>query len=126
VHRSLREQDQDGGTNVTTAAAPAVAAASSTASGRAEAGTEATGTEAASESSAEAGPERTVMAGVVVADQAAELTAGLPALLVQCAAVLGRESEARRPRPTREWPAHMGRACFKKRVVHGIFSFLER
>jgi hypothetical protein len=131
VHRSLREQDQDGGTNVTTAAAPAVAAASSTASGRAEAGTEAagaeaTGTEAASETSAEAGPERTVTAGVVVADEAAELTTGLPALLVQCAAVLGCESEARRPRPTREWPAHMGRACFKKWVVHGIFSFLER
>jgi len=131
VHRSLGEQHQDGGTNVTTAAAPAVAAASSTASGRAEAGpeatgAEATGTEAASETSAEAGPERTVMAGVVVADQAAELTASLPALLVQCAAVQGCESEARWPRPTRERPAHMGRACFKKWVVHGIFSFLER
>ena len=56
----------------------------------------------------------------------AELAAGLPALLVECAAVLGCESEARRPRPTREGPAHMGRACFKKRVVHGFFSFLER
>jgi hypothetical protein len=121
VHRSLGEQHQDGGTNVTTAAAPAVAAASSTASGRAEAGTEPTGAEAASETSAEAGSERTVVAGVMVADQAAELTASLPALLVQCAAVLGCESEAQRPRPTREWPAHMG-----KWVVHGIFSFLER
>src|ERR1700722_9186289 len=120
VHRSLGEQHQDGGTNVTTAAAPAVAAASSTASGRAEAGTEAAGaeaagTEAASETAAEAGPERPVMTGVVVADQAAELTASLPALLVQCAAVQGCESEARRPRPTRERPAHMG-----KWVVHGV------
>jgi hypothetical protein len=68
VHRPLGEQHQDGGANVTTAAAPAVAAASSAASGRAEAGTEATGTEAASEPSAEAGPERTVMTGVVTAD----------------------------------------------------------
>jgi hypothetical protein len=73
VHRSLGEQHQDGGTNVTTAAAPAVAAASSAASGRAESGTEATGaeatgTEAASEPSAEAGPERPVMTGVVTAD----------------------------------------------------------
>ena len=66
------------------------------------------------------------MTGVVVADQATELTASLPAVLVQCAAVQGCESEARRPRPTREWPAHMGRACFKKWVVNGIFSFLER
>jgi len=46
VHRSLGQQHQDGGTNVTTAAAPAVAAASSTASARAEAGTEAAGAEA--------------------------------------------------------------------------------
>jgi hypothetical protein len=87
VHRSLGEQHQDGGTNVTTAAAPAVAGASSTASGWAEAGTEAagveaTGTEAASETSAEAGPERPVMTGVVAADEFAELAAGLPALFV--------------------------------------------
>jgi hypothetical protein len=69
VHRPLGEQYQDGGANVTTAAAPAVAAASSAASGRAEAtGTGATGTEAASEPSAEAGPERTVMTGVVTAE----------------------------------------------------------
>jgi hypothetical protein len=73
VHRPLGEQHQDGGANVTTAAAPAMAAASSAASGRAEAGAEATGaeatgTEAASEPSAEAGPERTVMTGVVTAD----------------------------------------------------------
>src|ERR1700722_5179274 len=115
VHRSLGEQHQDGGTNVSTAAAPAVAAASSTASGRAEAWAEATGTEAASESSAEAGPERPVMTGVVVADQATELTASLPALLVQGAAVQGCESEARRPRPARERPAHMG-----KWVVHRV------
>src|SRR3984957_105623 len=120
VHRSLGEQHKDGGATATTAAAPAVAPASSTAAGRAEAGTEAagaeaTGTEAASETSAEAGPERTVMTGVVVADQAAELTASLPAVLVQCAAVQGCESEARRPRPTRERPAHMG-----KWVIHGI------
>jgi hypothetical protein len=99
VHRSLGEQHQDGGANVTTAAAPAGAAASSTASAGAEAGTEAagaeaTGTEAASEPSAEAGPERPVMTSVVVADQAAELATGLLALFVQCAAVLGCESEA--------------------------------
>jgi hypothetical protein len=69
VHRPLGEQHQDGGANVTTAAAPAMAAASSAASGRAEAtGAEATGTEAASEPSAEAGAERTVMTGVVTAD----------------------------------------------------------
>src|SRR6202034_1903189 len=47
VHRSLGEQHQDGSTNVSTAAAPAVTAASSTASGRAEAGAEAAGAEAA-------------------------------------------------------------------------------
>jgi hypothetical protein len=34
------------------------------------------------------------MAGVMAADQVAELAAGLPALLVECAAVLGCESEA--------------------------------
>jgi hypothetical protein len=94
VHRSLGEQHQDGGTDVTAAPAAAVATTSSTASGGAEAGTEATGTEAASEPSAEAGPERPVMTGVVVADQATELTASLPALFVQCAAVLGCKSEA--------------------------------
>src|SRR5271167_2358835 len=116
VHRSLGEQDQDGRTDVTAPAAPAGAAASSAASGRAEAaGAEATGTEAASETSAEAGPERPVMTGVVVADQATELTASLPALFVQCAAVQGCESEARWPRPTRERPAHMG-----KWVVHRV------
>src|SRR6202045_3856846 len=70
VHRSLGQQHQDGGANVTTAAPPAGAAASPPASGRAEAGTEtagteATGTEAAAEPSAEAGPERPVMTGVV-------------------------------------------------------------
>jgi hypothetical protein len=99
VHRSLGQQHQDGGANVTTAAAPAGAAASATASGRAEAGTEtagaeATGTEAAAEPSAEAGPERPVMTGVVTADEVAELATGLLAMFVQCAAVLGCEPEA--------------------------------
>jgi hypothetical protein len=95
VHRSLGEQHQDGGTDVTAAAAPAVATTSSTASGRAEAaGAEATGTEAASEPSAEAGPERPVVTGVLTADEVAELATGLPALFVQCAAVLGCKSEA--------------------------------
>ena len=55
------------------------------------------------------------MTGVVAADEVAELAAGLPALFVQCAAVLGCEAEARRPRPTREWPAHMG-----KWVIHRV------
>ncbi len=66
------------------------------------------------------------MAGVVAADVVAELAAGLPALFVQCAAVLGSEAEARRPRSTGERPAHMGPACFKKWVVHWLISFLER
>jgi hypothetical protein len=94
VHRSLGQQHQDGGANVTTAAAPAGAAASSTASGRAEAGTEAAGAEAATEPSAETGPEWPVVTGVVTADEVAELATGLLALFVQCAAVLGCESEA--------------------------------
>ena len=72
-----------------------MAATPSTASTRAEtAGTEVTGTEAAPETSAEAGSERSVMAGVVAADKVAELAASLPALLVQCPAVLGRKTEA--------------------------------
>jgi hypothetical protein len=99
VHRSLGEQHQDGGANVTTATAPAGAAASSTASARAEAGTEAaraeaTGTEAATEPSAETGPKRPVATGVVTADIVAEFATGLLALFVQCAAVLGCKSEA--------------------------------
>jgi hypothetical protein len=95
VHRSLGQQHQDGGTNVTSAAAPAGAAASSTASAWAEAaGTEVAGTEATPETSAEAGPERPVMAGVVAADKVAELATSLPALFMQCAAILGCKTEA--------------------------------
>ncbi len=98
------------------------AAASSAASGWAESGTEAraeaTGTEAPSEAPAETGPERPVVTGVVASDKLAEFTAGLLALFVQGAAVLGCESEARRSRYTREWPAYMGLTCFKEWVVH--------
>ena len=83
VHRPLGEQHQDGGTDVSTAAAPAMATAPSTARARAEAArTEATGTEAAPETPAEAGPERPVVADVVALDIVTELAAGLPALLV--------------------------------------------
>jgi hypothetical protein len=138
VHRSLGEQHQDRGTDITSTTAPAVATAASAASpgpegtgakSWAKARTEATGSESASSAAAEARSERALrpgVAGVVAPDVVAELAAGLPALFVKGAAVLGRETEAHRPRFTRKRPAHMGHSCFKKWVVHGLISFLER
>ena len=135
VHRSLGEQHQDGGTDITSTTAPALATAASAASARpegtgakswAEARTEATGSESAAAAPAETGSERSVMPGVMSSDVVAEFAAGLLALFVEGAAVLGCETEARRPRFTCERPAHMGHACFKKWVVHGLISFLER
>jgi hypothetical protein len=127
VHRSLGEQHQDGGTHIAATTAPTVATAASAArtacagtwaKSWAEARTEATGTESAAAAPAETGSERPVMSGVVTPDVVAELAAGLLALFVKGAAVLGRETEARRPRLTCERPAHVGHACFKKWVVH--------
>jgi hypothetical protein len=138
VHRSLGEQHQDGGADITSTTASAVATATSAASAGpegtgakswAEARTEATGSEPAAPAPAEARPERAVrprVPGVVTPDVFAELAAGLPALFVKGAAVLGSETEAHRPRFTCKRPAHMGHACFKKWVVHWLISFLER
>jgi hypothetical protein len=138
VHRSLGEQHQDGGTDITSTTAPAVATASPAACAGPEAGTEAagakawaeaTGSESAAAASAEARPERALrpcVPGVMAPDIVTELAAGLPALFVKGAAILGRESKARRPRFTCERPAHVGHACFKEWVVHWLISFLER
>jgi hypothetical protein len=100
VHRSLGEQDQDGGTDITSATAPAVATAASAARAGAEArtkaGAEATRAEPAAEAPAETRSERTVMpavAGAVGMHQVAKFAAALPALLVNGAAVRRRETE---------------------------------
>jgi hypothetical protein len=127
VHRSLGEQHQDGGTDITSTTAPAVATAASAAC----AGPEATGAKSGAKSWAKAraeatGSESAAAAAFVGPDKVAELAAGLPALFVKGAAILGRESEARRPRFTCERPAHMGHACFKEWVVHWLISFLDR
>ena len=66
------------------------------------------------------------MPGVVAADQVAEFATGLPTLFVKGTAVLGCESEGRRPWSAREWTADMGIVCVKKWGVHGLISFLER
>lgn len=93
MHRPLGQQDQDGGADVATAPTPARTAAASTARSEPEAGTEPTGTKARTETPAESGPERPVVPGVVAAHEIAELPSGLPALLVQGAAVLRAEAE---------------------------------
>jgi hypothetical protein len=138
VHRSLGEQHQDGGTDITSTTPPALATAASAASAGpegagakswAEAGTEATGSESTAAAPAEAWPKwalRPWMSGVVTPNVVAELAAGLLALFVKGSAILGCESKARRPGFTCERPAHMGHACFKKWVVHWLISFLER
>jgi hypothetical protein len=130
VHRPLGEQHQDGGTNVTSTTASAVTAAAGAAAGRTEAGTEATGAEALTEASAEArteaGAERAVVTSVVTANMIAELASGLPALLSQGVALVRAEAEVRGSGPAGKWSAHMGPACFKEWVVHGLISFLER
>jgi hypothetical protein len=118
VHRPLGEQHKDGGTHVTATTAPTVTATASAAATGPEAGSKSAGTaEAASETAAEAGSERTVTAGVVAADVLAELSTGLPALLVQSATILRREAEARRCSCERS--AHVrGPICVKKWAVH--------
>jgi hypothetical protein len=96
VHRSLGEQDQDGGTDITSATAPAVATAASAARAGAEARTKAGAEATRAEPAAEARSERTVMpavAGAVGTHQVAKFAAGLPALLVNGAAVRRRETE---------------------------------
>jgi hypothetical protein len=130
VHRSLGEQHQDGGPDITSTTAPSVATAASAAragpEARTEARTEATGAEPAAEAPAETGSERPVVSGVVTPDVLAEFAAGVPALFVKGAAVVGREPEARRPRLTCERPARMRPACLEKWVVHWLISFQER
>jgi len=115
VHRSLGEQDQDGGPDVTSTTAPAVATATSTARTGGEARTE-----ARVEPAAESGSERTVVPAAVGPHQVAKFTAGLPALLGNGATVLRRETGGRRPRHTCERPGYVRPACFKKWVVHVV------
>jgi len=125
MHRSLGQQYQDGGAHVATAATPTVSATSSTASTaragaetEAEAGSE-TPAEAGSETRADTRAERPAVAGVVAADMVAELapmSAGLPALLVQCTPCMRPEAKevgALCSGTPGEFPFWMG-----KRVVH--------
>jgi hypothetical protein len=114
VHRSLGEQHQDGGTDITATTTPASAAPPTAWAARAEAeaGTESARTEATAETPAEAGPEtwaeRAVVAGVVTADVVAELATGLPALLVQCTPGMRVEAETLCSGTSGEFPFYMG------------------
>lgn len=119
MHRSLGQQHQDGGANVATAASPTVSATSSSSTAWTGAVTEAesagteTPAEAGSDTRTETWAEGPVTAGVLTADEVAELAAGLPALLVQCTPCMRVESEALCSGTPREFPFYMG-----KWVVH--------
>jgi hypothetical protein len=97
VHRSLGEQDQDGGADITSTTAPAVATAASAAragaEARTESGAEATRAEPAAEAPTETGSERTVMPAAVRPHRVAKFAAGLPALFVNGAPIRWGETE---------------------------------
>ena len=110
VHRPLGEQHQDGGADVTAAAAPAVAA---DAVHRVGPGPKPNppgpkpGPKPRPKPGTEAGPERPVVAGVVAAEVVAEFATGLPALLVQGAALLrGRSRSPKAPACRANGPPH--------------------
>jgi hypothetical protein len=112
VHRPLGEQHQDGGTDVTAAAASAVSAAPSTARPRAK--PEAEAEPSRTETATEAGPEWPVVADVVAPEIVAEFAPGLLAVFMQGAPFLRVEAEPQgsgtageRPVEVGEWVAHM-------------------
>ena len=85
MHRTVGEQNQDGGADVATLASPASAAtttrAAETESAEAAARVEAEAPATGPESGLKAGSERTVAAGAVFTEMFAEFATGLPPLL---------------------------------------------
>jgi hypothetical protein len=110
VHRTIGEQNQDGGTDVAaltaTASAPTAArTAESEAAARVETEAAAAGAEPA-EPGCEAGPERAVPVGAVLTHVLAEIATSSSTVFVEGAALLRIEAEAEPAWWWCEWVTH--------------------
>ena len=97
MHRTVGQQNQDGGADVAALASSAAAPAARTAcEAEAPAGVEAEAAPAGAESEAglKSGTERAVLAGAVLTEVFAEFATGLPPLFVKGAALLRAEPES--------------------------------
>jgi hypothetical protein len=98
VHRTVGQQNQDGGADVAALAssAPAAPAARTACEAEAPAGVEAEAAPAGAESEAglKSGTERAVLAGAVLTEVFAEFATGLPPLFVKGTALLRAEPES--------------------------------
>jgi hypothetical protein len=111
VHRTVGQQNQDGGADVAPLAAsrPAATAARAAEAEPAagiEAESAATGAEAAAEAGLEAGSKRAVPIGAVLTHALAEVATGRPTVFVKGAALLRPEAEAVPTRWWCEWVVH--------------------
>jgi hypothetical protein len=124
VHRTVGEQNQDGGADVATLASPASAAtttrAAETESAEAAARVEAEAPATGPESGLKAGSERTVAAGAVFTEMFAEFATGLPPLLVQVAALMGVEPEAEPAGLWCEWVVHGESPYFRQETPYAF------
>jgi hypothetical protein len=110
VHRTVGEQNQNGGADVaaltaTASAATAAWTAESETAARVETESAATGSESA-EPGLEAWAERAVPVGAVLTHVAAEIATSLPTVFMKGAALLRIEAEAEPAWCWCEWVAH--------------------
>jgi hypothetical protein len=106
VHRTVGQQNQDGGADVAACPSAAAPAARTACEAEAPAGVEAEADPAGAESEAglKSGTERAVLAGAVLTEVFAEFATGLPPLFVKGAALLRAEPESTGCRC--EWVVH--------------------
>jgi hypothetical protein len=110
VHGTVGQQNQDGGSDVAAFAAPAPAAAAARTAAEAEASAwveaEASAAGSEAEPGLEAGAERAVLGGAVLAEVFPEFATGLPSLFVEGTALLRAEPEAESAGRWCEWVVH--------------------